>query len=479
MGKIVSFNRKTILTLLLFSLILIASSCTSPVESVSAILDRERSQGVENVTAAPPTMPQFEGEFYPSQELLATLYDQTLPAVVDIEVVSQGSGVEQNIPFPFPFGLPDNLPQAPNPLRGEGSGFIYDNEGHIVTNHHVVDNAEEIVVHFYNGWWAYAELVASDPQADLAVIKVDLPDNLDVQPLRLADLSTLDEGHWVVAFGTPFGLEGSMTLGIVSAIGRGMSLGNGSGPRYTLPDVIQTDAAINPGNSGGPLVNLSGEVVGVNFAINSPVRANSGVGFAIPAGIVARIVPALIEDGAYRYPYLGISGGTVTPQLAKEEKLPDNVLGAWVGEVTEDGPAANGGVERGDIVVELNGTPIQSFDDLVSALINTTEPDQEVPMVVLRNEEEIELVITIGERPADVPGIGETPSDAIEIAEAIEIARETVLSSGLLAEIDSTSAELRSSSNQTAWEVKLSGDGKTATVIVDAATGEVKALNVQ
>lgn len=472
--------KRPVLTVLLVVMMVAASSCTGFAGSITDL--GSFSGTAETLTASPAQqqvpLPQ-DGSSYPSQELLATLYDHILPSVVDIEVVTSAPEISSNTPFPFPFGMPD-IPQAPGPARGEGSGFIYDSEGHIVTNNHVVDGAEEIIVHFYNGMWAEGELVAGDAQADLAVIKVTFPEELDVAPLSLAAPDSLDEGHWVVAFGTPFGLEGSMTLGIVSAIGRGMPMGDGDGPRYTLPDVIQTDAAINPGNSGGPLLNLDGEVIGVNFAINSPVRANSGVGFAIPANIVSRIVPALIEDGAYRYPYLGISGQTVTPQVATEQDLPDNVLGAWVAEVTDNGPAAEGEVEKGDIIVALNDVPIHRFDDLVSALINTTQPDDEAAITVWRDGEEVELTVVIGERPANTPIADETGTgETIIIGDAIDIARETVSNSGLMEEIDTTSATLQRVDGRSVWEVTLSGEGKTATVLVDAGSGEVIGLNVQ
>lgn len=232
---------------------------------------------------------QIDSSLLDDQEALANLYEQITPSVVSIQVTSRASTI--NIP-----GF--NLPQDEAPLQqGQGSGFIYDNEGHIITNNHVVDGAEEVTVVFYNGFWADAEVVATDPQADLAVLKVTPPDNFEWRALPLAAPDSLRVGHTVIAMGNPFGLDGTMTTGIVSAIGRGMPVGELGNSTYTLPEIIQTDAAINPGNSGGPLINLAGEVVGVNFAIESAVRANSGVGFTIPAAIVQRVVPALISDG--------------------------------------------------------------------------------------------------------------------------------------------------------------------------------------
>ncbi|MCB1513094.1 MAG: trypsin-like peptidase domain-containing protein, partial [Hyphomicrobiaceae bacterium] len=196
--------------------------------------------------------------------------------------------------------------------------------------------AEEVTVVFSNGFWADAEVVATDPQADLAVIKVAPPAGMDWQPLPIA-AETLRVGHTVIAMGNPFGLEGTMTIGIVSAIGRGMPVGALGEARYTLPDIIQTDAAINPGNSGGPLINLAGEVVGVNFAIESAVRSNSGVGFTIPAAIVQRVVPALIADGQYDYAYLGLSGRTIDAEVARAFDFPNTLTGVYVAEVVPGG----------------------------------------------------------------------------------------------------------------------------------------------
>ncbi len=194
----------------------------------------------------------------------------------------------------------------------------------------MVDGADKVVVTFYNGMWADAEVVATDPQADLAVIKVTPPEGFDWKPLPLAEDSSVQVGHLVIAIGNPFGLEGTMTTGIVSALGRSFPVDSFGQNRYTLPDVIQTDAAINPGNSGGPLLDLEGNVVGVNFAIESQTRQNSGVGFVIPVSIVKRVVPELIADGKFEYAYLGLEGSTISPDLADALALPDNRLGVYV-----------------------------------------------------------------------------------------------------------------------------------------------------
>ncbi|MCB0189243.1 MAG: trypsin-like peptidase domain-containing protein, partial [Caldilineaceae bacterium] len=357
-------------------------------------------------------------------------------------------------------------------------GFVWDNQGHIVTNNHVVDGAEEVTVLFSNGFWADAEVVATDPQADLAVLQVEPPAGITLRPLTLADPNTVGVGNWVLAFGRPFGLDNTMTLGIISATGRGFPVGTTSGPQYTLPDVLQTDAAINPGNSGGPLLNLAGEVVGVNFAINSPVRANSGVGFAIPINMVQRVVPALIEDGSYPYPYIGISGGTVTPQLSAQEDIPEGTFGVWVGGVPEGGPGAEAGLQEGDIITAIDRMAVRTFDDLVSYLLNNTEVGQEVTLTVLRNGKQRELPLTLQARPGGAVAQQDQGQTEVSIDRAIEIASQTVTAAGLMETIDSSSAELQSGNGQSVWVVTLEGSGRTATVAIDATTGEVIGLNV-
>lgn len=419
---------------------------------------------------------QQTGADTPSQQLLAQLYDQILPSVVDIQVTATA---EQTAASPFPFF--GNGQQQPRQVQGEGTGWVYDDQGHIVTNNHVVENATEITVNFADGSWATGEVVATDPQADLAVIRVTPPAGVTLQPLAVAEPGSLNEGTWVLAFGTPFGLEGTMTLGIVSALGRGFPVGAQTGQAtYTLPDVVQTDAAINPGNSGGPLLNLNGEVVGVNFAINTTSGANSGVGFAIPTSVVQRIVPALIQNGAYAYPYLGISGGSITPQLTAAQNVPAGVFGVWVGGLVENGPAAAAGLQEGDIITSIGDQPVRSFDGLVSYLFNNTTPGQEVPLTFIRDGNEQTVTVTIQERPTEEPIAGGGQSDAaIPIGQAVEIARQTVINGGLMESVESSSATLENNNGRAVWVVSLTGDGKTATVAVDATTGSVISLEVQ
>ena len=327
--------------------------------------------------------------------LLVNLYQRVNPAVVYIEVLV-------------------NDGETLTPL-GSGSGFVIDTEGRIVTNNHVVEQADALRVVFPDGSVADARILGLDPYSDLAVVQVDLPPERLV-PLELSDSSTLQVGQRVVAIGNPFGLEGTMTAGIVSALGRTLpaQVLQGTG-RFSNPEIIQTDAAINPGNSGGPLLNIRGRVIGVNTAIRSTTGTNSGIGFAVPVNTVKRIVPALIEEGAYHYPYLGISYDTrfTMAELAGPLGLPVT-HGALIDEVTPGTAAAQAGLQGGnhevevigttvnaggDIIVAIDGTKLRDFDDLIAYLVRETEVGQEVTLTVIRDGEELEIPVMLGERP--------------------------------------------------------------------------------
>ena len=440
-------------------------------------------------TLAAPAF-QIDSTLDEDQAALAALYDAVAPSVVNIQVESVASAA--NLPEIPGF----ELPEGDMPLQqGEGSGFIYDNEGHIVTNNHVVEGAQKVVVNFNNGMWARAEVVATDPQADLAVIKVTPPEGFDWQPLALAEDSSIDVGHMVIAIGNPFGLQGTMTTGIVSALGRGFPVGAFGNNRYTLPDVIQTDAAINPGNSGGPLVNLNGEVVGVNFAIESQTRQNSGVGFTIPVSIVKRVVPALIEDGAYKYAYLGLEGSTISAQLAEALELPDNTLGVYVSSVVPGGPSETGGVQGGnrtattangvevrqggDIVTAIDDMPVVRFEDLVSYLVTKAEPGKTVTLTIQRGGEEIKVDVTLGERPTQSVAATERGENGrINARAAIAIAEDAVRND-LTGEITEKVATPDERDGQDVWVVELSTATQTATVVVDSQSGDVLDVTIE
>lgn len=423
------------------------------------------------------------------QEALADLYASVSSSVVNIQVTTASSGI--SLPG---FDLPDDE-DAPL-LQSQGSGFIYDMEGHIVTNNHVVEDAESVLVIFNNGFWADAEVVAADPQADLAVIRVTPPEGMVWQPLPLEDPDTLRVGHTVIAIGNPFGLDGTMTTGVVSALGRGVPIGDFGTTRYTLPDVVQTDAAINPGNSGGPLLDLNGRVVGVNFAIRSEVRANAGVGFAIPVSIVHRVVPALIEEGTYHYAYLGLSGSSIGAGLADVLDLPANQLGVYVATVIPGGPSALAGIEGGsesvtdenglefqrggDIITAIDGVEVRRFEDLVSYLVVKSEPGQAVTLTVMRDGEVLEIPVELGERPSTIapstqPG---SEDDGVNAREAIDIAAEAAENSGMLSgEILEKVATPDVQDGVDVWVVELTTESETVVVTVAADTGEILGMD--
>lgn len=302
---------------------------------------------------------------------------------------------------------------------GEGSGFVFDNEGHIVTNQHVVDGASIVEIAFSTGYKALGTVVGFDVDADIAVVKVDAPAD-EIHPLPIGDSSTLLVGQPVVAIGNPFGLSGTMTLGIISGLGRTQPAHAApDGGFFSNADIIQTDAAINPGNSGGPLFNLNGEVVGINQSIRTNNineatgnAVNSGVGFSISINLVKRIVPFLIEDGTYEYPYLGISSDS-DMSLAEVEALGlTQYTGAYVAAVVPGGPAEQAGIRAGtsptringlnaggDLIVAFDGREVKTFDDLLSYLITSKSPGDTVVLTVVRDGQLVDVTLTLGTRP--------------------------------------------------------------------------------
>ena len=284
----------------------------------------------------------------------------------------------------------------------------------------MVANASNIEVTFADGVSVPAELVGTDPDSDLAVIKVD-PKGLDLQPITVADSTGAKVGQFVVAIGNPFGLEGTMTFGIVSALGRSIPANGGTegmfngGQSYTIPDIIQTDAPVNPGNSGGVLLDLEGQLIGVPTAIESSSGVSAGIGFAVPSAIVAQVVPELIKDGNFEHPYIGISGGTLNPDLAEAMNLPVTQRGALVATVSEGGPAAKAGLKGsedtatingrdvqvgGDIIIGIDGQPVTRFDDLVTYLARNGSVGKTVELRILRDGKEQKVNLTLGQRPS-------------------------------------------------------------------------------
>lgn len=295
-------------------------------------------------------------------------------------------------------------------LLGTGSGFVIDQTGNIVTNNHVVADGREFEVVFASGERRRADLKGADVDSDLAVIQVDsLP--AEVQPVPLGDSRNLQVGQFVIAIGNPFGEAGSMSIGVISGLGRTLESQHVvAGGSFSIPQIIQTDAAINPGNSGGPLLNLNGEVIGVNSAILSTSGANSGVGFSIPVNAVRNISPALIANGKYTYPYIGISMWPQAFTLRQLEALGLPPNGVFVTAVTEGTPADEAGLighnlspttftPDGDYIIAINGEPVRNSDELLSYLVFETTVGETVELTVLRDGNEISLPLTLGERP--------------------------------------------------------------------------------
>lgn len=371
--------------------ILEPGSATSPSTEVT----REVAQEVPTLTPVPSVPPAGAtpegGQPAPiGEESLAALYRTVNPGVVNVRVYVQQGGLTG---------------------QGAGSGFVIDHRGHIVTNDHVVSQAEVVTVIFHNGFEAEAEVIGTDPDSDLAVLRADeVPE--DVRPLRLGDSSSVSPGDWVVAIGNPFRLGGSMSLGIVSAVGR--TIPTAETP-FSIPQAVQTDAAINPGNSGGPLLNLQGQVVGVNAQIASGTGTNSGVGFAIPADVVRRVAPALIEQGSYAWPWLGVRGGPVNLAVQEANGL-DTQEGAYIASVEEGGPAAEAGLQGttgqrsvfgqdipvgGDVVVAVDGQPIRDFADLVT-IVAFQRPGDTITLTILRDGNRQQVSVELAERPEDL-----------------------------------------------------------------------------
>lgn len=291
----------------------------------------------------------------------------------------------------------------------QGSGFVYDMEGRIITNNHVVEDADEILVTFLDGTIVEATLVGTDPYSDLAVIEVDVPASL-LSPVEFSPSSELLVGEQVIALGNPFGLENTMTAGIVSATGRQMDAPG----RYAIIDVIQTDAAINPGNSGGPLLNSEGKVVGMNTAILSETRQFSGIGFAIPSNTILRETPLIIKEGRFDHAYLGISGTDLLPEIKELMGFDDAIKGALVTDLIEGGPADTAGLRGGsrdvnidgyvvsiggDVIIGVEGMTVRSFYDLVVILERSYRPGDVVTLKVIRDNAMIDIDLELGTRP--------------------------------------------------------------------------------
>ena len=346
------------------------------------------------------------------EDTVQQIYTQVNPSVVLITATQQVTTQRG-----FGFGQGSQMSQA------LGSGFVWDTQGHIVTNNHVVDGATSLEVTFPDGTMTSATVVGTDVNSDLAVIKVNVPAD-KLHPVSLADSTQVKVGQMVIAIGNPFGESGSLSVGFVSGLGRNLDVASNNsqgfaGTSYQIPDIIQTDAPINPGNSGGVLVNAEGNVIGVTAAIESSTNSSSGVGFAIPSVLVNRVVPSLIQSGHYDHPYLGISGATMQPALAKAMGLDANQRGVLVSDVTASGPAAKAGIQGGnqqatldgnavtvggDVIVSVDGQTVNTFDDLITYLERNTTPGQKITLGIVRGGKTMSVEVTLGARPSSALG---------------------------------------------------------------------------
>ena len=330
------------------------------------------------------------------------IYDRTAPGVANVEAT--GTAPRSVPPDPLsPFGPP------PQRQTSTGSGFVIDEEGHIVTNAHVVDGAASVTVRLGSDEESYdAEVVGADPSTDIAVLAVDAPADA-LEPVALGRSGSVEVGDPVVAIGNPFGLDRTATTGIVSALQREIRAPDG----FTIRDVIQTDAAINPGNSGGPLLDASGRVIGVNSQIESSSGGNVGIGFAVPIDTAREIAQELIESGSVEHAFLGITGADLTPEVAEVLNLGVD-SGALVQSVVPGSPAAEAGIEPGDATVGVGGRRLRVGGDVIVAVdgedvadmgavvaaVDAKRPGEEIELTVLRSGEERTLTVELGKRPA-------------------------------------------------------------------------------
>jgi 2-alkenal reductase len=386
MPKLTRNTRIFLSIVLFFSLVSLACGVSAPRATSS-----QPTPVVEVVQANPTASTSTITLVTNEDQVLVDLYSRLNPSVVNITVYLSQNG--ELVTY------------------AQASGFVYDNQGHVLTNAHVVHGTDAVEVTFSDGLIREASLVGEDLNSDLAVIQVELPTG--VTPIPLGTMDELAIGQTTIAIGNPFGFEGTLTSGIISALGRTIP----ALTIFSIPQAIQTDAAINPGNSGGPLLNLKGEVIGVVDQIETTGASagNLGVGFAVPVSLVQRVVPALIESGHYDWPWLGVSGYTVNPPLVKAMSLPVE-QGAYVSTVTEGGPALAAGlvgtketitqdgrtVEMGgDVITAIDGQPVKTFDDMLVYLSLHASPGQEVTLTILRDGKYQDVKLQLGTRPSE------------------------------------------------------------------------------
>jgi serine protease Do len=397
------------------------------------------------------------------------------PAVVNIAVTGGGEGGRGRRPLPpGPFGgppgggeepggeLPTPPPAPPGPHgrpdQSAGSGVILDPSGYIVTNNHVVEGATQITVTLSDRREFAAKVVGADPKTDLAVVKIEAK---DLPSIKWAEYEKLQVGDLVLAVGSPFGLSSTVTLGIISALGRG-NVGIAD-----YEDFIQTDAAINPGNSGGALVNMNGELIGINTAIFSRTGGSEGIGFAIPSSIALDIVESLQKTGKVVRGWMGVAIQEITPALAKSFKLPEQRKGVLISDVNENGPSHAAGIRRGDVVVAFNGKDVQSVSQLRN-LVARTVVGKDAQVKILRDGKEQTLSVKVAERPSDEMLAKKEPAPSKEPGETIKPP-------------DNVLASLRVQSLDNAMMSQLNIPAKTTGVVVSSveAGGAAEAAGIQ
>ena len=379
---------------LLLSLLVVGTACSlTRVEQTTTETTPEAQIQPTATTQAQSTQIEIVGEYAALEGSLEAIYEKYSPGVVSLQY-SNAEG------------------------SGQGPGFVIDKEGHIVTNYHVANGIEQLEVHFSSGLKVYGQVVGLDMDSDLAVIKVDV-DPEELVPLVFGDSSLVKVGQTVVAIGNPYGLSGTMTVGVVSARGRVLDSmrQTASGSYYSSGDTIQTDALINPGNSGGPLLNLNGEVIGVNRAIQTAGMSvtgdaiNTGIGFAISSNIASKVVPSLIAKGSYDYPYLGMTSySSMSLAMIEVLDLPQST-GAYVSSVVKGGPADVAGIKGGsvptsvqdvykggDLIVAVDGQQIKDFSELLSYLVVNKNPGETITFTVIRNGQTLDVDVVLGRR---------------------------------------------------------------------------------
>ncbi len=327
--------------------------------------------------------------------------------------------------------------QEPQLTYGSGAGFVWDEEGHIVTNNHVIEDAVEVTITYSDGIERKATVIGADPDSDLAVLEVENP-KTDLTPVTMGDSSALKPGDLAAAIGNPLGQVGTMTQGIISALGRSYAVGENDGSgNYTIPDVIQTDASINMGNSGGVLINIDGEVVGVVMAFSSYTYSSAGIGYAIPSNLVKRVIPALIENGEYEHPWIGFSGVALTPAINELLELDHDQRGAYIQTIQPNSPAEAAGIKGGDedleiskgtyikaggdIITKINDRDVKAMDDIIAYLSSNTSIGDTITLHVIRDGKEMDVDLTLAARPnaaqRHAAAVGQTEEETAEVQE--------------------------------------------------------------